>query len=177
MLAAKFFDDQYFNNAYYAKVGGVPCSEINSLEVEFLFLCNFALFVNTETYSQYYTELCNHASNLNIANNCSCSQGSQVPVLHIPQYTHISPPPVSLDGHVLYPVHVPPQPPTQPPIQPLQHQFQPQSMHMPQEDQQQSPPHEQPQHQQQPLVNVQPHPFQHSQFPQHIQQHHQTHLQ
>jgi hypothetical protein len=24
MLAAKFFDDQYFNNAYYAKVGGVP---------------------------------------------------------------------------------------------------------------------------------------------------------
>lgn len=26
MLAAKFFDDQYFNNAYYGKVGGVPCS-------------------------------------------------------------------------------------------------------------------------------------------------------
>lgn len=23
MLAAKFFDDQYFNNAYYGKVGGV----------------------------------------------------------------------------------------------------------------------------------------------------------
>jgi len=29
---------QYFNNAYYAKVGGVPCNEINSLEVEFLFM-------------------------------------------------------------------------------------------------------------------------------------------
>lgn len=25
MLAAKFYDDQYYNNAYYGKVGGVPC--------------------------------------------------------------------------------------------------------------------------------------------------------
>jgi len=33
MLAAKFFDDQYFNNAYYAKVGGVPANEMNTLEV------------------------------------------------------------------------------------------------------------------------------------------------
>lgn len=30
MLAAKFFDDQYFNNAYYAKVGGVPTSEVRA---------------------------------------------------------------------------------------------------------------------------------------------------
>lgn len=28
MLAAKFFDDQYFNNAYYGKVGGVNCKGI-----------------------------------------------------------------------------------------------------------------------------------------------------
>ena len=102
MLAAKFFDDQYFNNAYYAKVGGVPCSEINSLEVEFLFLCNFALFVNTETYSQYYTELCNHAAN--VGNVCACSQGPRVPVLMIPQYAQLSQPPPQLDGYVLYPV-------------------------------------------------------------------------
>ena len=37
MLAAKFFDDQYYNNAYYAKVGGVPREEMNALEIEFLF--------------------------------------------------------------------------------------------------------------------------------------------
>ena len=46
MLSAKFFDDHYFKNAFYAKVGGVPCSEINSLEVEFLFLINFSLHVS-----------------------------------------------------------------------------------------------------------------------------------
>lgn len=61
MISAKFFDDQYFNNAYYAKVGGVPCKEMNSLEVEFLFLTNFSLFVTYDTYKQYHTELRNHA--------------------------------------------------------------------------------------------------------------------
>jgi hypothetical protein len=79
MLAAKFFDDQYFNNAYYAKVGGVPCNEMNVLEVEFLFMTNFSLFVDTETYRQYYTELCNHARNT----ACGCST-QRVPVLFIP---------------------------------------------------------------------------------------------
>ena len=82
MLAAKFFDDQYFNNAYYAKVGGVPCDEINSLEVEFLWMCNFTLFVTTDTYSQYYTELCNHAANTQ--NVCPCSRGPKLPALIIP---------------------------------------------------------------------------------------------
>jgi len=73
MLAAKFFDDQYFNNAYYAKVGGVPANEMNSLEVEFLFMTNFNLFVTTETYKQYYQELWNHA-NSNSACGCSASK-------------------------------------------------------------------------------------------------------
>ncbi|ETV81329.1 hypothetical protein H257_05876 [Aphanomyces astaci] len=60
VLAAKFFDDHYFNNAYYAKVGGVPCTEMNELEVEFLLLTNFTLHVSTDTYTRYYNELANH---------------------------------------------------------------------------------------------------------------------
>lgn len=44
--------------------------------------CNFTLFVTTDTYSQYYTELCNHA--MNQQNVCSCSQGPRVPTLVIP---------------------------------------------------------------------------------------------
>lgn len=81
MLAAKFFDDQYFNNAYYAKVGGVPCNEINTLEVEFLFMTNFSLFVGTDTYRQYYNELCNHAQN----GTCECiSQRGKIPALRFP---------------------------------------------------------------------------------------------
>jgi hypothetical protein len=72
MLAAKFFDDQYFNNKYYAKVGGVPCKEINSLEVEFLFLVNFSLHVTEEVYYRYFSELMNHAAN----SACPCCAGA-----------------------------------------------------------------------------------------------------
>ena len=71
MLAAKFFDDQYFNNAYYAKVGGVPCGEMNSLEIEFLFMLNFNLFGATDTFQQYFIELCKHTLN----SPCDCHSG------------------------------------------------------------------------------------------------------
>lgn len=81
MLAAKFFDDQYVNNAYYAKVGGVPRGEMNSLEVEFLFMANFSLFVPSEQYRQYYTELGNHAKH----SACDCSrQADNIPELKFP---------------------------------------------------------------------------------------------
>jgi len=80
-MAAKFFDDQYFNNNYYAKVGGITAEEINHLEVEFVFMCNFTLYVSTETYAMYYQELTNHALNPN--NTCSCAK-INVPPLQLP---------------------------------------------------------------------------------------------
>jgi hypothetical protein len=67
MLAAKFFDDQYYNNAYYAQIGGVSTEEINSLEVEFLFMINFSLHVSREIYDQYHRELTKH-----MMSGCSC---------------------------------------------------------------------------------------------------------
>jgi len=83
MLAAKYFDDQYFNNTYYAKVGGVPSNEMNSLEVEFLFMANFTLFVSTETYTQYYMELCNYSTH----GQCGCASHPALPPLVIPPLT------------------------------------------------------------------------------------------
>lgn len=61
LLAAKFFDDAYYNNAYYAKVGGVLISEMNSLEVEFLFRINFSLHVDSDVFQKYRAELAVHA--------------------------------------------------------------------------------------------------------------------
>jgi len=61
LLAAKFFDDAYYNNAYYAKVGGVLVSEMNGLEVEFLFRINFSLHVQTDVFNKYRAELVAHA--------------------------------------------------------------------------------------------------------------------
>ena len=61
MLAAKFFDDAYYNNAYYAKVGGIAVSELNVLEVEFLFRIHFELHCASDVYVQYHGELVHHA--------------------------------------------------------------------------------------------------------------------
>lgn len=53
MLAAKFFDDVYYSNAFYARVGGVKTREINVLEAHFLSLINYQLFVTPAEYDQY----------------------------------------------------------------------------------------------------------------------------
>lgn len=50
MIAAKFFDDEYFNNSFYAKVGGIRCLELNQLEVDFLFRVNFSLHVRPSDF-------------------------------------------------------------------------------------------------------------------------------
>jgi hypothetical protein len=66
LLAAKFFDDAYYNNAYYAKVGGVMVSEINGLEVDFLFRINFSLHVAPEVFDKYRAELVMHSSSVTV---------------------------------------------------------------------------------------------------------------
>lgn len=57
LLSTKVFDDEFYKNAYYAKLGGVSTAEMNTLEVEFLSLVNFNLSVSTETYDKYQKDL------------------------------------------------------------------------------------------------------------------------
>ncbi|KDP21459.1 hypothetical protein JCGZ_21930 [Jatropha curcas] len=57
MIAAKFIDDAFFNNAYYAKVGGVSTAELNRLEMKFLFSIDFRLHVNLNTFGRYCCQL------------------------------------------------------------------------------------------------------------------------
>ncbi|PON84190.1 Cyclin [Trema orientale] len=66
MLAAKFIDDAFFNNAYYAKVGGVSTKELNRLEMKFLFTIDFRLQVSVETFRKYCSQLEKEASGLQI---------------------------------------------------------------------------------------------------------------
>ena len=81
LLAAKFFDDAYYNNAYYAKVGGVLISEMNGLEVDFLFRINFSLHVTPELFEQYRAELLSHSGTGSLP-MAPPSQQAQIP----PQY-------------------------------------------------------------------------------------------
>jgi len=41
VVAAKFLDDKYYKNSYYASVGGIPISTMNEMEVEMLKMLNF----------------------------------------------------------------------------------------------------------------------------------------
>ncbi|KAG0226053.1 hypothetical protein BGW42_003942 [Actinomortierella wolfii] len=53
LVASKFSSDVFYPNARYARVGGLPLSELNQLELEFLFLSQFELNA-TETELQAY---------------------------------------------------------------------------------------------------------------------------
>ncbi|PWA15468.1 cyclin-P3-1 [Artemisia annua] len=66
MVAAKFIDEAFFNNAYYAKVGGVTTAEMNRLEMKFLFGIDFQLYVNDSTFRKYCSELMSGAKEIHI---------------------------------------------------------------------------------------------------------------
>ena len=44
LIALKYNEDDYFNNEFYAKVGGVKKKEIDKLEYEFLIRSEYKLF-------------------------------------------------------------------------------------------------------------------------------------
>ncbi|KAJ7548770.1 hypothetical protein O6H91_07G026100 [Diphasiastrum complanatum] len=62
MVAAKFLDDAFYNNAYYAKIGGVATYEMNRLELEFLFRLNFRLQVTVTVFDRYCAHLAKEAA-------------------------------------------------------------------------------------------------------------------
>ncbi|URE02551.1 Cyclin [Musa troglodytarum] len=53
LAAVKFMDDIYYNNAYFAKVGGISLMEMNYLEIDFLFSIGFELNVTPAIFSSY----------------------------------------------------------------------------------------------------------------------------
>ncbi|KAL3570197.1 hypothetical protein D5086_027446 [Populus alba] len=57
LVSVKFMDDIYYNNAFYAKVGGISTREMNVLEVDFLFGLGFQLNVTPATFHLYCSHL------------------------------------------------------------------------------------------------------------------------
>ena len=57
MIAAKYFDDKYYPNAYYAKVGGISTKELNALEHLFLEYIDFELYFEAEEYEAHQSNL------------------------------------------------------------------------------------------------------------------------
>ncbi|MCL7031740.1 hypothetical protein MKW94_017553 [Papaver nudicaule] len=57
MVASKVLDDEHYNNAVYARVGGVSNAELNKLEIELLFLLDFRLVVSSRIFESYCLHL------------------------------------------------------------------------------------------------------------------------
>ncbi|KAF2842952.1 cyclin-domain-containing protein [Patellaria atrata CBS 101060] len=55
--ASKFFSDIFYTNSRYAKVGGLPLTELNHLELQFLLLNDFRLSVPLDEMEAYGTML------------------------------------------------------------------------------------------------------------------------
>ena len=59
VLAVKFNEDNFFDNHFYAKVGGLTTKELNDIEYHFLTLINFSLLIDDSVYLRYYSTLIN----------------------------------------------------------------------------------------------------------------------
>ncbi|CAH1416096.1 unnamed protein product [Lactuca virosa] len=57
MVASKYVEDMNYRNSYFARVGGITTKEMNTLELEFLFLMNFKLHVNVTVFESYCCHL------------------------------------------------------------------------------------------------------------------------
>ncbi|KAJ3364516.1 hypothetical protein GGF32_001616 [Allomyces javanicus] len=56
-VAAKAICDSYCTNSHYARVGGIQTAELNTLELEFLFLVDWHVACPAETLQGYYHNL------------------------------------------------------------------------------------------------------------------------
>ncbi|KAJ7298070.1 hypothetical protein O6H91_13G075000 [Diphasiastrum complanatum] len=77
MLATKILDDEHFDNAFFARVGGVPTLELNRLELELLFRLDFKLFVKLHEFESY----CLHLDKEALVSNCKIERN--LPMLDV----------------------------------------------------------------------------------------------
>ena len=96
VVAIKFYDDKFFDNEYYSKVGGVPCVEMNLLEIEMLQMLDYDLVVAAEEYEKYMEHIARLYAPLHSAG--PASSGKHVPDKENPALPSskavTSPPPV-----------------------------------------------------------------------------------
>ncbi|OJT04423.1 PHO85 cyclin-7 [Trametes pubescens] len=84
-VASKFFSDVFYTNSRYAKVGGLPLTELNQLELQFLLLNDFHLMISQEEMQFYASKL---------------AQQSQIPAgVPLTPFLADSPPSTTHDAH------------------------------------------------------------------------------
>jgi len=67
-LAVKYNEDNYFDNKYYARIGGITLKELNYLERTMLGLMEYQLHVLPQIYEAYLAEI--HKSSTQNESGC-----------------------------------------------------------------------------------------------------------
>lgn len=57
LLATKYFDDVLYDNAHFAKVGGLDVQELNMLELDMLKVLDFRLHINVRDFEAFESQL------------------------------------------------------------------------------------------------------------------------
>ena len=52
VLAAKSRDDEYYTNTYYAKIGGIPASELKTLELDYINLLEWDCWLDRDAFDE-----------------------------------------------------------------------------------------------------------------------------
>ncbi|KAG5545504.1 hypothetical protein RHGRI_017863 [Rhododendron griersonianum] len=76
MVASKMLDDVHYNNAFYARVGGITNVELNKLELELLFMLDFGVTVSSRVFESY----CLHLEKEMLWNNNGAAQKVERPI-------------------------------------------------------------------------------------------------
>jgi hypothetical protein len=75
---SKYQDDTYYDNAYFARIGGITVKEMNSLEVDFLAVITFGLYVSSDAYKRFYEQI----KTVTLHNMCPCNNVlSELPII------------------------------------------------------------------------------------------------
>ena len=53
MITQKYYEDNSFNNKAYANLVGINCEELLKMEMEFMNMINFELFIKGEEFEKY----------------------------------------------------------------------------------------------------------------------------
>jgi len=60
IISIKMNEDDYYDNDFYSKVGGLTLEELNTLEGDFLINSEFRMWVDIELYNRYKIYLNNY---------------------------------------------------------------------------------------------------------------------
>ena len=57
IIAIKYNEDEFYDNKFYAKVGGLNLIEMNNLEINYLSLIDFKLYISEKVFDTYFENL------------------------------------------------------------------------------------------------------------------------